>query len=519
MTNSRVSARLLTLSLCALLWSTPAGWAAAKTIQAPPPPTGPVHVTLLQLNDVYDLKPVDKGEHGGLARVATLIRRIEAENPNTFFVLAGDTLSPSIASRVFKGQQMVAAWNAMGLDLAVLGNHEYDFGSEVLRQRIAESKFPWLGSNVIDGATGQPADGSVISHTITVEGIRLGFFGVLTADTLHGSHPASTVRFDDPIGTACKVVTALRVDGANVVIGITHLSMNEDKQVARQLTYRRVAALRGGHEHTVLQGQAGGVPIFKVGSDARQLGRLDLWIDRESKTVQSMDWQLIPVDKSIPEDPAVAAVVNQFEGQLQAALDETIGTASVQLDAVQEHNRHRETNLGNFIADAYRKLHNADVGLVNGGSIRSNTTYGPGAITRRDIQTLMPFGNHVMKVSLSGALLKEALENGVSRLGDEEAGRFLQVSGMTYAYDGRKPPGSRVSQILIGGKPLDLKKSYTAGISDYLVNGGDDFLMLKAAKALTDDEMSPTDSATLEEAIQKAGSISPAIEGRIKRLD
>src|SRR5262245_5703222 len=113
-----------------------------------------LHVTLLQINDHYVLEPVDGGRRGGMARLATLVRDVKRENPNTVFALAGDTLSPSVESALMRGAQMVAALNAIGLDFATFGNHEFDFGPEVLLERMKESKFRWLSANVVDRRSG-----------------------------------------------------------------------------------------------------------------------------------------------------------------------------------------------------------------------------------------------------------------------------------------------------------------------------------------------------------------------------
>src|SRR5689334_7086772 len=107
-----------------------------------------VKITLLQVNDVYQFAPVDSGTRGGLARLLTLRKSIQQENPNTLFLMAGDTISPSVESITYKGAQMIDAWNAIGLDYATFGNHEFDFGPDVLKQRMQESKFAWTAANV-----------------------------------------------------------------------------------------------------------------------------------------------------------------------------------------------------------------------------------------------------------------------------------------------------------------------------------------------------------------------------------
>lgn len=483
------------------------------------PEKSPIHITLLQLNDVYQISPVDKGARGGLARVATLVKQTEAKNPNTFLVLGGDTLSPSIASNLFQGKQMIEVWNQLGLDVATLGNHEFDFGNDVLLARMQESQFPWLAANVLDSATSKPF-GTLLPYVIKdVQGIKLGFMGLLTADTAHASHPGPSVVFRDPITTACETVTRMRQEGAELIVAVTHLSMEQDKELARSMPPGRIALILGGHEHTLLQSMAQGTPIFKMGSDARNLGRFDVYIDPDTRQVQSMDWEVIPVTAQIAEDPAVAATAKKYEDQVNAALGQTIGETQVELDARQQTNRNMETNLGNFIADAYRSRMAADAAILNGGSVRSNTTYGPGKLTRRDVQSILPFGNPVVKVEVNGRQIKDALENGVSRLGEEEAGRFPQVSGLQFEYDGRNPAGSRVTKVLVNGQPLNEFKVYTLASSAYLIQGGDDYAMFANPKYLVNPEGAPLDADVVEAAITQAKTIAPKVEGRITRLD
>jgi 5'-nucleotidase len=503
---------LLPFALVALTGLMPLspGWAEARP--------APVHITLLQLNDVYQIGTVDKGQRGGLARVATLRQRIQAENPHTYFVLAGDTLSPSLASKLFQGKQMIDLWNQIGLNIATLGNHEFDFGNEVLLKRLKESKFKWVVANVVDKNTGRPFANLPPYIVQEVEGVKIGFFGLLTPDTLTSSHPGDNVTFQDPVMTAQKTVTAMRKAGVDVIVAVTHLPMMEDQQVARA-THHHVALIMGGHEHSLLQAVAGGTPIIKVGSDARTLGRMDLSIDPKTHELQSIDWTLIPVDASVPEDPAAAALVKQYDSQIDQALGQVIGNTTVPLEARQHPNRSQETNWGNFIADSYRVALGADVALLNGGSIRSNATYGPGPLTRKDVLSMLPFGNPVVKVALTGQTLKLALEHGVSTLEETEAGHFPQVSGLRFVYDGAQPAGSRVTQATIKGRPLLANQTYTLALTTYLLDGKDGYAMLKNAQVLSDLQEALPDSEVVMDAIIRLKTISPQVEGRMIRQD
>ena len=147
----RPRGRALALALlAALLFAPHAPLARQQTARA-----CTVRVTLLQVNDVYRFTPADRGARGGLARVSTLRKRVMRESPNTLFLLSGDTISPSVESITYKGAQMIDAWNQVGLDYSVFGNHEFDYGDEELLKRVRESKFRWLGANVVDTKTGK----------------------------------------------------------------------------------------------------------------------------------------------------------------------------------------------------------------------------------------------------------------------------------------------------------------------------------------------------------------------------
>ena len=494
--------------------------AVSAFAQETPPAQSPetVRVTLLQVNDVYQISPVDKGKRGGLARLATLRKIVLEESPHTLYLLAGDTLAPSVASNIFKGKQMIAAWNATGLDYATLGNHEFDFGDATLRERMLESKFTWLGSNVFDRKTGKLFGDMPPFVVREFGGVKVGLFGLLTVDTKQTSSPGADVEFRDPCRTAKDAIKQLRKRGARTIVAITHLTLENDKRLARCAP--GIDVIIGGHEHTVLQSLSERTPIFKMGSDGRNLGRIDLNIHRRSGTVDSIDWEIIPVTDGVEEEPKSAAVIAEYEKKLSAELDLPVGRTTVELDARQETNRSRETNLGSFIADSYRKYAGADVALLNGGSIRSNTTYGPGALTKRDVLSILPFENPIVKIEITGATLRAALEHGVSRIREEkEAGLFPQVSGLRFTYDGRLAPGARVTNVTVNGTPLDPAKTYTLAVNTYVLGGGDGYTMFKDAPLLLKPEEAQVEPAMLMNTISAAGEIAPTVDGRITRSD
>ena len=475
-----------------------------------------VKVTLLQVNDVYQFVPVDQGRNGGLARVLTLKKNIQKENPNTLFLLAGDTISPSVESITHQGAQMIEAWNAVELDYATFGNHEFDFGPKVLTDRIKESRFKWIAANVIDTSTNRPF-GGVDPYVIRdFGGVKVGIFGLVLPETKNTSRPGDNVEFRDPCDTAKKMVSEIHDRGAKVVVALTHLSMKEDKEVAR---CANVDVIIGGHEHSLLESAAGGAPIFKMTSDARELGRIDLNIASDG-TLESIDWKVIRVTDEIRNDPQFASVQRKYAGLL-TQLARPVGRTAVALDARSVENRTVETNVGNLITDAFRKATAADVALMNGGSVRADNIIEPGKVTVRDVLSILPFKNKLVKIEVTGVTLLAALEHGVGRTAPgAEPGRFPQVSGMTFSFDGSKPAGSRVSNVTVNRRPLDPKRTYTLTTTTFVaLDGGDGYAMFKGARVVLPPERAPLDSDVLTTEIRRSRTISPKVEGRIKRLD
>jgi len=476
-----------------------------------------VRVTLLQVNDVYQFAPVDRGTRGGIARLMTLRKEIQKQSPHTLFLLAGDTISPSVESITYRGSQMIEAWNTAGIDYATFGNHEFDFGPAVLIDRMKESRFGWVAANVIDRKTGKTFGGAEPFVIREFEGVKVGIFGLVLPETKITSRPGPDVDFLNSCEVAKKVVSDIHARGAKVVVALTHLSMAEDKEVARCAD---VDVIIGGHEHSLLESAAGGAPIFKMTADARELGRIDLNISKTSGELESIDWKVIPVTAETKEDPQFAVVYQKYQGLLKE-LSQVVGRTRAALDARSAEGRTRETNVGNFVADALRKATASDVALINGGSIRADTIISPGLLTKRDLLSILPFKNKVLKLEVSGATLRAALEHGVSRSAeDREPGRFPQVSGMRFTFDASKPAGSRVTEVTVNGQPLDDNRKFTLATTNFLaIDGGDGYAMFKGERLLITPEQGPSDYDALRRTVALARTIAPKTEGRIKRVD
>ena len=476
-------------------------------------------VTFLHLNDVYEISP-RKGV-GGLAELMTLLSEERERSPNTITTFGGDLLSPSVLSGLTKGAQMIEIFNALGFDLAVPGNHEFDFGPEIAAERFQASDFTWLGSNMT-GPDGGPVPGTEAKAMLEVEGFKIGFFGLITPETAVLSSPGPEIRFAPVLETARAMTEALRADGADLVVALTHLDVAADRALLREV--RGLDIILGGHEHDPITFYEGGKLLIKAGYDARYLPVVDIVLRRAEKRGKEVvlwrpEWRYRD-NSGVAPDPEVGAIVARWNDALDAELGVAVGTAAVELDTRRETVRTRESNFGNLIADAMRLSTGADVALTNGGGIRGDRIYAPGTVlTRKDILTELPFGNVTVLIALSGADLLAALENGVGQV-EKKAGRFPQVSGMRFRFDPARPAGRRIVEVEVGGEPLDPARTYKLATNDYLLGGGDGYAMLADGEVLIDASAATLMATTVMDHVARlGGEIAPEVEGRIRRVE
>lgn len=476
--------------------------------EEPSSPRARAPLTILQMNDVYSALPVD--DMGGLARVATIKSQLAAAGRTPLLLMAGDFLSPSVASSIFKGEQMVAALNAAGLDMATLGNHEFDFGPDVLRQRMAEAKWQWVVSNVVDLATNRPV-GNAAPYVIKTFGtMKVGFIGLcLTGDEISRDR-LNGLRLVDPMEAAATYLPILKQEGANVIVAITHLSFAADRALVQR--FPEIDLIVGGHEHYAITATENRTLISKAGSDAKFLGRID--VNRRDDGMVERFFELVPITAAIPDEPRTAAVVAAYEERLGTEMNVVIGESTVPLDAESVRMRSSETNLGNLFADALRSEVGADLTIVNSGGIRGDRIYPAGPLSRRTLIAMHPFGGVVCKLSMTGRVVLDALNAGFSRMPATD-GRFPQVSGMRLTLDLSAPAGQRVRNVTIEGQPLDPERTYTVAITDYQITGGDGYDMFPAQRVLIGPEAGPLITVALEKFVVARGRVSPQVEGRI----
>lgn len=479
------SFKFLLLVLATLLLSCSGGVrdVAVRNPAQPPPADDIVEMIFLQMNDVYEIAPVENGAFGGMARVATVRRELQKENPNTFTVLAGDFISPSaIGTSMYQGKringaQMIDVMNSAGVDLVVFGNHEFDLGYEALQSRINESKFTWISSNIqytpseegfvapfqkiVNGA----AEPFPESHVLRVKNaagreLRVGIIGLTI-----GSNRPPYVDWTDPVESARLISDRLKKE-TDIIIAITHLSIEEDKELAATVPELRL--ILGGHEHTNMMYKVGETVISKADANARTvfIHRLRWSAATLTLTVRS---EIKTIDGSIPEDSATARVVQlwterAYDGFRKNGFDPDRVVAEVtnSLDGREASIRYKQTNLGTLVANAMlAAAQRSRIAIFNSGSIRLDDQLS-GTITQYDIIRTLPFGGKILEVEMKGRLLQNVLEAGAKNVG---RGGYLQHAEVTFDSASK---GWRVA-----GTKLDAEAVYRVVVSDYLFSGNE----------------------------------------------
>lgn len=475
-----------------------------------------VKITLLGVGDLYEFD--GDGGRGGFARVNAIALAERAANPNTLYVMDGDMLSPSLLSGFDKGQNTIDLTNVVPFDLAVPGNHEFDFGTANFLEKMAGSNYPWAAINITN-EDGSPVEGLGGVKMMDVGGIMVALIPVAQDTTPEVSSPDGLI-FLGTVETGIAAAVAARDEGAELVVGVVQTNMANDRELIASGAFDVVLS---GDDHQYATSYDGRTAYVETSIDGRFLSPVDIYIDIELKDdgTRSISW--VPgfrfIDTAdVEPDPASQVLVEAFNQQLDESLNIVIGTTEGPLDSRRNVVRGEESAMGNLIADAMRAATGADITITNGGGIRADRTYDAGTeLTRRDILTELPFGNATVVTELPGSQILAALENGVGRV-EEGAGRFPQVSGLSFTYDATAPAGSRVTEVMIGGAALDPDALYTVATNDYMLGGGDGYGMLGGGRVIVDKGNGNLMANDVMDYVAQMGNFNVAVEGRINKL-
>jgi len=474
--------------------------------------------------------PVTGRPIGGIAHEATLLQAIRQaagkEKTPLLLVDAGDLFQGTPVVNATEGKCMIDLYNQLGYHLVTFGNHEFDYGQDVLRQRMTESRFIWVSSNV---EAPKLAGAFVPYVTYELAGTKLAFLAVTTPTTPSITYPKNTtgMTFREPRDVLPPLIDRLRRDhGVKVFVLLSHLGFQADEWLARRMA--GIDLIIGGHSHTRLLEpvRVNGTWIVQAGSNSRYVGvaRLSMGDDGLVKTVTAC---LREVDHSLyGPDEAVRTLLRSFTDQLAANLDDVAGTAS---EAIERGFVGADSPMGVVCADSYRDATGAEVGVMNVGGVRAGLEAGP--VTVRQLMLVSPFSNTVVHMRMKGRDLRALVERSLGGVWHdipadkqeqmEEEGQpvvtgkipekrtvgFLVFAGMTYAFDATKPQERRLLDIRVAGAPLENERLYTVAMNSFLAFGGDGFSEFKNGVDVVETEM--TDIQALCQYFQKRGTVAP----------
>lgn len=458
----------------------------------------PQRMTILHFNDVYNVEPRVKEPVGGIARFVTRIRELKEESlargeEEAMVLFSGDAFNPSLTSTTTRGEHMVPALNSIGIHTACYGNHDFDWGVDQLVHMAAQSNFPWLISNVIDKKTGRPLAEGAATRLVDWHGRKIGLLGLVEREwlvTLATISPED-VEYEDFCHCAARLAKNLKEQqGAEIVIALTHMRVPNDELLAHEVA--EVDIILGGHDHHYDVKPVGphGTYVLKSGTDFRDITVFQLEFTKgAAKPFTVIDTTHVEIDSSIAEDPESKVFVDECMAKLGSSMDKVLGETACDLDSRFAAIRTQETNVGNFVTDVMRKALNADLAVLNSGTLRADAIIEKGPVKMRDLVNLLPMLDEVCLLQMTGAQILSVLENSVSQYPRLE-GRFAQVSGVTFTFDAAKPGGQRVvdGSVKIGEAVLDNSKSYKLCTKDYLRQGKDGYDVFKDAICLADGE-------------------------------
>ena len=440
---------------------------------------GKVEVVLVQVNDVYEIAPVAGGKEGGMARVAALKKQYKQTNPNTFLVVAGDFVSPSVYNSLqyggkrIRGAQMIESMNAAGMDLAVFGNHEFDISEKELQDRINESAFMWVSSNTfhkindsivpfsktnVPGAT--PFPQTYIINVKDADGTtaKIGFIGLTLS-----SNTADYVSYKDPLTTAKQLYNQIK-DSVDAVVAVTHQAVEDDIKLATELP--DLAAILGGHEHSGVFNKTGSVNITKAQANARTAYIVKIAINKNTGNFNATP-ELRYLNDKVAFDSTTDSVVQKWKkiaednyASLGFDAKKIVIASGEALDGREVETRNKPTNFTRLITQSMAFVcPQADVVILNSGSIRLDDILIP-PVSQYDIIRSLPFGGGIVEADIKGSLLIQVLETGMK---NRNNGGFLQYQPVIF--------NNTTHSFMINNTSIDSAKTYRVALTEFLMSG------------------------------------------------
>lgn len=444
---------------------------------------GRIVLRILSTNDVHGAlvtEPKDWSRGRGVGGVAVLDALMDSAraqcNCTVLRLDGGDEMQGTLESNLVHGRSVVEAFNMLGLDAATVGNHEFDWGVDTLRARMRQAHYPWLLANVYDSTSGGRPTWARPWAMLQAGSLRVAVVGYITGETKQIVKAENVAGLAFPGGAAALagVLDTVHAQHPDLVILVAHAGAvcdstgchGEIMDLARALPPGSVDAIVAGHTHRLNNTMVNGIPIVQARSSGTALGVMDLLETPDGKR----HWRVAVWDTfadKVTPDSAETALVAGYQRTTDALASRGV---TVLADSLLRDGKAGQYALGNLIADAQRETAGADVAIMNNGGIRDDLPRGQ--VTYRQLFELQPFGNNMVKATVTGRVIRLALEHAVAG-GHPDA----HIAGMTATFDRTRPDGRRIVSVLVRGKPLRDDRTYTIAVNDFMSTGGSGFTM------------------------------------------
>ena len=459
-------------------------------------------VKIVHTNDIHArVEEDDYNQVIGMDRLSGIAQTFTEGADGSLMLDSGDTFHGQPIATLVKGESVAKLMKACGYDAMTTGNHDWSYGKDRLKELGGIANVKILSGNIknADGTSFFDTDALVKEITKNEKTLKIGVFGVSDPEMKNKTTPSNVegLDFQDAVTYAKKEAAALKAEGCDVVIALSHTL--DPKNVAAQVD--GVDLWLCGHEHielseSVTTPDGSKTYVSESGHYLNSVGLINLNCTMDEDGSVHVDYEKTSVDyeaaQNYPKDASVTDVLDTIKAENETALNRVIGTAPVEFDGVWEHIRIGQTNLGNVITDAYLLATGADIAFENAGGIRASIA--AGTVTYGDVINVSPYGNYVVTKKLTGAQIKEMLETSLTIQKNcivandsgewdawpNDSGSYLQVGGITVRFDPAQPAGERVLSVQKDGQELDDTKEYTVAVNNYLA-GSDSYPQLADA--------------------------------------
>ncbi|MDU0206209.1 5'-nucleotidase C-terminal domain-containing protein [Paenibacillus sp. MAH-36] len=505
-------------------------------------------VDILTTNDIHGKIEVgfDKKRNqgqGGIETVGGIVTDFRTVNPEgTVVVDGGDAWQGTLISNTTNGQSVMDTMAQVKYDAAAIGNHEFDFGRDVLINNIKNAKFPILGANIIDTKTGKRVDWTQPYVIIEKDGLKIGIIGFATPQTTSTTKSTNIegLSFVDPVPLAKELSAELRAKGVDIIMVTSHLPGEQNQKSAEIISELAdlakgtgngtLDAIVGGHSHMRVSGIVNGIPVVEAQSWLYAVGHIQLFVDKTTKQVVSSNASLLETYTNLTTaDEKIHQTVEDYKAKIstkssevEVVVAEPLGRKSFRFDKNGGVDRDGASQLGNSITDAMRAAEKSDIAFTNIGGIRADVDKGD--LTYGEMFEVFPFGNYNVTGTMTAEQIKKALE-----VTDKYTNLpAIQFSGLKVEWDSTKPLGEKYSKItLVDGTPIyvdgkfNTDRTFKVTTNDFMATGsGDGFTVFGEVKDWKDGAIMLDAWVSYANSLKAAGKeLSVQDDGRDIRLD